>query len=96
MAPILQPLLADVLSMLCVFNHTQTQVWDFGSGRLISNFPFYQDPSGSCLLYSACFGKAGPFRGFAMAGGGPLARVYSQVSVGDGLVWYHTSNWHTI
>ncbi len=60
------------------------QLWDYGSGRLMSNLPFHQPGPESCKVYSAKFGR-GAYEGQVLAGGSgsrPVARLYNKVSSG--------------
>jgi hypothetical protein len=44
------------------------QLWDYGSGRLMTNLPLHQPEPDSCYLYSAQFG-AERHAGVVVAGG---------------------------
>ena len=55
------------------------QLWDLGSGQLMSNLPFHQEEPEGCQLYAAKFGQGGHV---ACGGSGQHARaqVTRQVS----------------
>eukprot|EP00775_Hariotina_reticulata_P008682 gene8682-8863_t len=59
------------------------QLWDFGSGRLLTNLPFFQSQPGACRVYGARFGPANSaMKRFIIAGGSghkPCLRMYHQV-----------------
>lgn len=55
------------------------QLWDLGSGQLMSNLPFHQEEPEGCQLYAAKFGEGGHV---ACGGSGPHARA--QVTRQDG------------
>jgi hypothetical protein len=59
------------------------QLWDFGSGRLLTNLPFYQPQQDACMLYAARFGPSGcAAEGLLAAGGSgkqPVLRLYNKV-----------------
>lgn len=58
------------------------QLWDFGSGRLLTNLPFYQPQQDACMLYAARFGPPGcAAEGLLAAGGSgkqPQLRLYNK------------------
>ncbi|GLC36579.1 hypothetical protein PLESTF_001275300 [Pleodorina starrii] len=59
-------------------NSNPLQLWDLGSGRLLSNLPWWQPETDGCLIYAARFGT-GPAAGTVVAGGSgakPVVRVY--------------------
>jgi hypothetical protein len=64
-------------------NEHALQLWDYGSGRLLTNLPFNQPQSGACLVYGARFGPANSnMKRFIAAGGSgnkPCLRMYHQV-----------------
>ncbi|KAG2497066.1 hypothetical protein HYH03_005063 [Edaphochlamys debaryana] len=54
------------------------QLWDLGSGRLLTNLPWWQPEPDACLPYAARFGT-GSAAGLVVAGGSgvqPMVRVY--------------------
>jgi len=55
------------------------QLWDFGSGRLLTNLPFFQPEHEACMLYAAKFGRA-PFSDNVILAGGsgkrPCVKVF--------------------
>jgi hypothetical protein len=59
------------------------QLWDFGSGRLLTNLPFYQPQQDACMLYAARFGPPGCAAEGLLAAGGtgkqPVLRLYNKV-----------------
>jgi hypothetical protein len=59
------------------------QLWDFGSGRLLTNLSFYQPQQDACMLYAARFGPPGcAAEGLLAAGGSgkqPVLRLYNKV-----------------
>lgn len=60
---------------------THTQLWDLGSGRLLTNLPWWQPEPDGCLPYAARFGT-GAAAGLVVAGGSgakPMVRVYKLV-----------------
>eukprot|EP00879_Flechtneria_rotunda_P028752 GHRR01030970.1.p1 GENE.GHRR01030970.1~~GHRR01030970.1.p1 ORF type:complete len:225 (+),score=63.63 GHRR01030970.1:1225-1899(+) len=61
-------------------NQHPLQLWDFGSGKLLTNLPFYQPHHEACLVYVAKFGQAGgAAEGMVVAGGSgsqPVTRLY--------------------
>lgn len=61
------------------------QLWDYGSGRLLTNLPFYQPQQNACMLYGARFGPTGgAAEGLLVAGGSgkqPVLRLYNRVSL---------------
>ncbi|KAG2432059.1 hypothetical protein HYH02_013128 [Chlamydomonas schloesseri] len=61
------------------------QLWDLGSGRLLTNLPWWQPEPDGCLPYAARFGT-GAAAGLVVAGGSgvkPLVRVYKLKSPGN-------------
>lgn len=55
------------------------QLWDYGSGQLMTNLPFHQPEPDACLLYTAKFGR-GVLDGMIFAGGSgkkPVFRSYA-------------------
>lgn len=55
------------------------QLWDFGSGRLHTNLPWWQPEPDACLVYAAKFGR-GALAGTVVAGGSghkPMVRWYT-------------------
>jgi hypothetical protein len=83
-------------------NSNPLQLWDLGSGRLVTNLPWWQPEPDGCLIYAARFGT-GAAAGTVVAGGSgtkPMVRVYKLVRAGgrsagrDGRVsagWYMVS-----
>ncbi|GFR50709.1 hypothetical protein Agub_g12966 [Astrephomene gubernaculifera] len=62
------------------------QLWDLGSGRLLSNLPWWQPQQDACLPYAARFGRGQGAEGCVMAGGSgsqPVVRVYKMNDPGD-------------
>ena len=55
------------------------QLWDLGSGQLMSNLPFHQEEPEGCQLYAAKFGEGGHV---ACGGSGPHARAQVTRQVG--------------
>ncbi len=61
------------------------QLFDLGSGRLLTNLPFWQPEPNGCLIYAARFGT-GDATGTVVAGGSgatPLVRVYDLKAPGN-------------
>ncbi|KAG2428927.1 hypothetical protein HXX76_011171 [Chlamydomonas incerta] len=61
------------------------QLWDLGSGRLLTNLPWWQPEPDGCLPYAARFGT-GAAAGLVVAGGSgvkPMVRVYKLKSPGN-------------
>ncbi|EFJ51515.1 hypothetical protein VOLCADRAFT_103424 [Volvox carteri f. nagariensis] len=59
-------------------NNNPLQLWDLGSGRLLTNLPWWQPEPDGCLIYAARFGT-GAAAGTVLAGGSgskPMVRVY--------------------
>lgn len=60
------------------------QLWDLGTGRLLTNLPWWQPEPGACLPYAARFGT-GRACGMVVAGGSgskPMMRAYRLVRGG--------------
>ncbi len=60
------------------------QLWDLGSGRLLTNLPWWQPEPGACLPYAARFGTGRAY-GMVVAGGSgnkPMMRAYRLVGGG--------------
>ncbi|KXZ46999.1 hypothetical protein GPECTOR_39g493 [Gonium pectorale] len=61
------------------------QLWDLGSGRLLTNLPWWQPEPNGCLPYAARFGP-GACSSMIIAGGSgpkPMVRVYKMKALGD-------------
>ncbi|PNW83055.1 hypothetical protein CHLRE_06g305000v5 [Chlamydomonas reinhardtii] len=61
------------------------QLWDLGSGRLLTNLPWWQPEPDGCLPYAARFGT-GAAAGLVVAGGSgakPMVRVYKLKAPGN-------------
>ncbi|KAF6261860.1 WD40-repeat-containing domain protein [Scenedesmus sp. NREL 46B-D3] len=58
------------------------QLWDYGSGRLLTNLPFHQPQQDACMPYAARFGPPGcAAEGLLAAGGSgkqPVLRLYNK------------------
>mmetsp|Transcript_2835 Transcript_2835/g.7949 ORF Transcript_2835/g.7949 Transcript_2835/m.7949 type:complete len:415 (+) Transcript_2835:218-1462(+) len=64
-------------------SHNPLQLWDYGTGKLLTNLPVHQHQPESCLLYSAQFGAGKHHKKVIAGGSGKDPAVYAIRSTGE-------------